>query len=226
MSWVTVAVGVGTAAYGVYQSQSAKKEAKKEKARADIEGKATQAEIDASMKERMGRVRQREMTSMPGQELMEQKIGASTASGLTAYKEMGNQANFQNMIQQSIRQQNQQYADIGIKAAQYKLDRSLDVDEALMDKAGMTARRQAMEQQRSDAEMARLRERQQAGEQNIAGGAQLGAQGAFGAAGSGGEGGRVKGEGAARRKEKRELKGFRNAEDEYGKQYLGQGYGS
>ena len=182
----TTTYRIVTRTYGIYQKESAKKDAKA------AEKRKGKFKIPDAHKERMSRMKMREQTDMPGLAAMEEKIGASTAQGLTAYKEMGNQASFGNMIQQSIQKQNRIYADLGIKAAQYKLDRQLDVDKGLGETASYEEKRQDIRRQELDAKIADARTRQQAGEQNIAGGAQLTATSVGGKL-TGGEGSRTGG---------------------------------
>jgi hypothetical protein len=168
MSYVAVAVGVGTLGYGIYQS-----------ATADTDVPQPRYKIPKAHKERMSRLRAREAlgSEMPGQQLMEQKIGAARASTITAYKEMGDQASFQDYLAQSMQMQQDKLADIGIKAAQYRLDRAKDVDEGLLVMAGEQEKVQRRDMEIAQAKLAEGLAQKEAGMQNITGGAQMAAGG-------------------------------------------------
>jgi hypothetical protein len=184
MSYAAIVVGVGTVAYGAYQKNEAKKEEKK----AEAALKASADDIPAAQAERMKRLKGREAlgSEMPGQNAIEQKIGAATASNVTDFKEGGNQANFQNFLAQSLNTQTSRLADLGIKSSQYKLDRSKDVDAGLVGQAGYEQGNINNKRELEKAQLAAALAEKQAGNENIAGGATTGAMAAGGAWGDNG----------------------------------------
>jgi len=182
MTWVVVGISAATAAYGIYQSVEGDKKAKK--ATAALKAETAKDPIPQAQKERLQRLKGREQTEMPGLSTIKEDIGASTSKGLSSFKEMGNQANFQDFIAQSIQHEQDQYANLGIEAARYKLDRSKDVDAALSQSASY------QDQQRQDklglyaADLASGEAKKGAGTQNIIQGSTTAASSLAGGVGS------------------------------------------
>lgn len=127
-----LAIGIGLSAVqtgmGLWQSQKANK------MKADDSGeKAAMAKIEANQKQLIGRAKMREAIGgeMPGQSALESKIGASTAQSVQKFQEMGNQAGYQDFLNQALQREQETLATLGVESAKYKLDRSLAVDEAV-----------------------------------------------------------------------------------------------
>lgn len=80
-------------------------------------------QANAAYEQRMAKLKTREgsiSTVMPGQGRMEEKIGGATSGGITAMREVGNQATFGNTVAQFVQQEQDKLADIGIAAATRK----------------------------------------------------------------------------------------------------------
>jgi hypothetical protein len=149
--------------------------------------KAPQSDFQtpALYKDRMARLRSQEALAgkIPGQDLMENKFGAATAQGITAMKEAGNQANFQDMIAQSVQSQQDQLADLGIKAAARK-DRFADaVTQGMKEGEQYDVMGQERKFEKEAATLAEKQALKGSGIQNLTGAAtdvaQMGMQGAF-----------------------------------------------
>lgn len=121
--------------------------------------------------ERSKRVRSREAMggTVPGQDLIEQNISASTSQGIEAYKEAGNQANLQEMIAQSVQNEQSKYAELGVKAAQIKEQRALDVDKVIKEGEEYDVMGQKREMELAEAQEAERLAKKGAGMQNITG---------------------------------------------------------
>lgn len=165
MSWIAAGVTAATTAYGMYQSNKGDKQA--DKARAALETDANRDPIPRSHQERLRRLKDREQMGMPGQGAMEERIGASTSEGVTSFKEMGNQANFQDFIAQSIQNEQDQYVNIGIEAARYKLGRAQEVDDALATSAAYEEGQRNKQTSLLEADLASGEAKKGAGTQNI-----------------------------------------------------------
>lgn len=163
---------------GIYQAVKGSK----------IDAAQSDFQIPEAYKDRMERLRMREATAgrLPGQDLIESQIGASTAQGITAAREMGNQANFANMIARSIQAEQDKLANVGIRAAMRRDELARETDAGIRDLEGYQL---AQQQRRFEKEEGRLAERQAligAGIQNIAGTADVIASAAAGGVGKGG----------------------------------------
>jgi len=142
-------------------------------------------ETPAKYNERMARLRSREAlgSKMPGQDLMENKFGAATSQGITAMKEAGNQANFQDMVAQSIQSQQDQLADLGIKAAMRKDRLYDDVTQGMKEGEEYEVMKQKRKFEKEAAKLAKNEALKGAGVKNLVESgtdlAQMGVQGAF-----------------------------------------------
>jgi len=165
MTWVAAGVAGATVVYGGIQT--AKGSAKANKAREALEADSNKDPIPEAHKERLRRLRDRESMSLPGQSKIEQDIGASTAQGITAFKEMGNQANFQDFISQSVQNEQDQLRNLGIEAAEFKIARQQDVDEALRESADYETAQRQRERELLEADLASGEAQKGAGTQNI-----------------------------------------------------------
>ena len=141
---------------------------------------ATQSDfsVPEAYQERMKRLKMRETTagSLPGQDLLENKIGASTAKGITAMRESGNQANFQNMIARSIQSEQDKLADIGIRAAVRKDELARETDEGIADLEGYQIQAQERKFEKEKAKLAEKQALEGAGVKNITSSGDTGAQ--------------------------------------------------
>jgi len=173
LTYVVAGLAVGTAVYGGYQSYKGKEDEKKAQAKLDASAKL----IPKSQEERLKRIRSREAfgSELPGQTEIEQKIGASTSSAITSFKEVGNQANFQDFIAQSMQDEQTKLVDLGIEAAKFKLDRSKDVDAALGDMSDIEQENIKRKRELEEAKLAEALANKEAGAENISSGVVTGA---------------------------------------------------
>jgi hypothetical protein len=153
-----LAIGLGASALqtgmGLWQSNKASKMKADDSAE-----RAAMAKMVANQKQIIGRTKMREAMGgeMPGMSRTEAKLGASTAHAVEAYKEMGNQAGYQDFLNKALMSEQQKIADLGSESAQYKLDRSLDVDTAMGEMGnihGMQFRRGAQQTDQQKADIA------------------------------------------------------------------------
>jgi len=167
MTWVAAGVAAATIVYGGYQKYKASK----------IQAPQDNYQIPESKKEELKRKKLRAAMGgeMPGQNLIEQKIGASTSKGITAMKETGNQANFQAFIADQIQREQDQLSNLGIEASKYKLERELDVDNSLLGMADEESKQQNRKFEKQAAKLAEKQALSAAGDTNISSGVQLGA---------------------------------------------------
>lgn len=152
------------------------------------------AQMAANQKKLIGRAKMREAMGgeMPGMSTAEAKLGASTAQAVEDYREMGSQAGYQDFLNKALQREQEQIANLSTQGAQYKLDRSLAVDEAIggmQDIYGMQFRRGA---QQADRQAEDIAAQKATAAQNIAGGFTTAASAGMMMAGKG-KGGRGRG---------------------------------
>ena len=136
MSWVAAAVGVGTLAYGIYQNQSGKKEAKKGERKLAMEA----AKKNKSAEERQKRLEAQATMGgeMPGEARRKNVIGATTAQRLTASKEASTTAaNQQAMVAQAVLSKQDEFGKLAAESEQYQQDRTDAATEGLGDMANL-----------------------------------------------------------------------------------------
>lgn len=185
MAWAALAVGAATAIYGGVKAHKAGKKAKA----AEKKALANANKIPEAQKERLARLKGEENTEMPGQEEIRQDLNASQSQNINALKEVGNQADFQNQLALSMSNQQDKLIGLGIKSAEYKLDRKADVNDALADMAGLQSGNIDREREINDSVIARHRADQGAGQQTMISGMTSAASTGVGAMGKGGSGG-------------------------------------
>jgi len=170
MSWVAAAVGVGTLAYGIYQNEQGKKDAKK--------GERKLA-LDASKKNKAAEERQNRLElnaamsgEMPGETRRKDVIGANTAQRITASKEASTSAaNQQAMIAQSVLGQQDEYGKLAAEAEQYREDKRNAALDGLGDMANLEEGARNRQMAIAEGQIAKGEAMKGAGQQNIAGGA-------------------------------------------------------
>ena len=170
MSWVAAAVGVGTLAYGIYQNEQGKKDAKK--------GERKLA-LDASKKNKAAEERQKRLElnaamsgEMPGETRRKDVIGANTAQRITASKEASTSAaNQQAMIAQSVLGQQDEYGKLAAEAEQYREDKRNAALDGLGDMANLEEGARNRQMAIAEGQIAKGEAMKGAGQQNIAGGA-------------------------------------------------------
>ena len=156
-----LAVGLGASALqtglGLWQSHKAGKQKVDDSAEREA-----MAKMVANQQKLIKRAKTREAMGgeLPGMSRMETKLGSTTATAAERYREMGNQAGYQDFLNQALKEEQQTLADLGVESAKYKLALSKDVDEAMAgmgDIYGMQYRRGAemTDQQKAEIEAAK-----------------------------------------------------------------------
>ena len=183
---------------GIWQSIKGSKESKEEK-QAKMAQQRAMAQKKAVQQDLIKRAKSREAFggAAPGLERAEEKMMASAASQGRAFREMGNQASYQDFLNQSLYGISSQLADLGVKQDQWAYDKSLAVDEAIAGMKDIYAGEAGLAGEQYAAKLAQREAMKGAGIQNIAGGLTSAASSAamFGSAG-GGAGARTAGAGA------------------------------
>jgi len=170
MSWVAAAVGVGTLAYGIYQNEQGKKDAKK--------GERKLA-LDASKKNKAAEERQNRLElnaamsgEMPGETRRKDVIGANTARRISASKEASTSAaNQQAMIAQAVLGQQDEYGKLAAEAEQYREDKRNAALDGLGDMANLEEGARNRQMAIAEGMISKGEAMKGAGQQNIAGGA-------------------------------------------------------
>ena len=169
-SWVAAAVGVGTLAYGIYQNQSGKKEAKKGERKLAMEA----AKKNKAAEERQKRLESQATMGgeMPGEARRKNVIGATTAQRLTASKEASTTAaNQQAMIAQAVLSKQDEFGKLAAESEQYQQDRTDAATEGLGDMANLEEGARDRMMALAEGQVAKGEAMKGAGQQNIAGGA-------------------------------------------------------
>ena len=151
----------------------------------DSAEKAAIGNMVNNQKELIKRSKVRETSGMPGQERTEAKIGASTANAVEQYKQLGNQAGYQDFLNQALQIENQKLADLGSESAQYSLNRSKDVDSAISGMSNIYGSQFRRGAEQTDQQKADIAAAKGTAGSNIAGAFRTGASGAMMMAGGG-----------------------------------------
>ncbi len=170
MSWVAAAVGVGTLAYGIYQNEEGKKDAKKGEAKLAFE--ASKKNKAAEEKQRRLELNAAMSGEMPGETRRKNVIGANTAQRINASKEASTSAaNQQAMIAQAVLGQQDEYGKLAAEAEQYREDKRNAAIDGLGDMANIEEGARSRQMAIAEGQIARGEAMKGAGQQNIAGGA-------------------------------------------------------
>jgi len=154
---------------GAYQSFKAGKQKVD-----DSQEKEAMANMVANQKKLISRAKNREAMGgeMPGMSRAEEALGSKTAQFAERYREMGNQAGYQDYLNQALQMEQQKLADLGVKSAQFQLERSKDVDNAIAGMNNIYARQFGRGAQSTDQQRANIENQRRTAAGNIAGGIQ------------------------------------------------------
>ena len=154
---------------GLYQASKANSQKVDDSAE-----KAAMANMVANQKKLIRRAKNREAIGgeMPGTSRTEEAIGSKTAQEAERYREMGNQAGYQDYLNQALQMEQQTLANLGVKNAEFQLERSKDVDNAIGGMNNIYSRQFARGAQSSDQQRADIAGQKQTAAGNIAGGIQ------------------------------------------------------
>jgi len=169
MSWVAAAVGAGTLAYGVYQDQQGKKEAKKGERKLAMEAsKENKAAQERQRRLEMGAAMSGEM---PGETRRKDVIDANTAQRISASREASTSAaNQQAAIAQAVLSQQDEYGKLAAEGEQYREDKKMAAIEGLGDMARLEEGARGRQMDIAEGLIAKGEAQKGAGQQNIAGG--------------------------------------------------------
>lgn len=189
---VMAAAAAVQAGVGMWQKSKANREAKKAKKISDAKEKAEMDKMTANKKQLIARAKMRESISgeMPGMIRAEEKIASRTANSIENYKELGNQSGYQEYLNRALQTEQQTLADLSVKSAEYKLERSKDVDAAIAGMDDIYKTKYDREVTKGQQEQAGYDEAKRVAAGNISGAFNTAASGAtMAAGGSGGSGG-------------------------------------
>jgi len=140
----------------------------------DLAEKSAMSNMVSNQKKLISRAKNREAmgSEMPGMSRAEESLGSSTAQFAERYREMGNQAGYQDFLNQALQMEQQKLADLGVKNAQFQLERSKDVDDAIGGMNNIYARQFGRGAQSTDQQRADIAAQKQTAAGNISGGIQ------------------------------------------------------
>jgi hypothetical protein len=187
---VGAAAGIAQTGMGIYQTIKGQDDSAEKKAA--MEKKLALANMAKNQQKLIDRTKQRAALGgeMPGQSIAESKLGANTATSIERYKEMGNQANYQDYLNQALLNQNRATNQIAMEAAEYKFGLEKDIDTAIGGMSDVYKSDFSSASNEEEGAIARSEALKASGIQNIVGGATSGASALAMTAGSkgGGEG--------------------------------------